>query len=50
MRVSTYKVEDFWAPPAGAFLGGEISELPSPVINLEIQWTMVIIVDRLRVV
>ena len=37
MRVNTYKVEDFWAPPAGAFLGGEISELPSPVINLETQ-------------
>ena len=33
----TYRVEDFWAPPAGAFFGGEISELPSPVINLETQ-------------
>ena len=28
-------MEDFPAPPAGEFFGGEISELPSPVISLE---------------
>ena len=34
LRFRTYRVEDFWDPPGGVFLGGEISELPSPVINL----------------
>ena len=33
----TYRVEDFCAPPGGVVFGGEISELPSPVISLEIK-------------
>ena len=33
----TYRVEDFCAPPGGVVFGGEISELPSPVINLEVK-------------